>query len=181
MTHCFFASDLHGSSHRYRALFEAMERDRPAAVFLGGDLLPPSFAQWKSDRSIDGSFVGGFLAPSFRSLQTKLGPAYPRVFLILGNDDLREVENEVVDIEGEGLWRYVHGGRAELGEFQIYGYAFVPPTPFLWKDWERYDVSRYVPPGCVSPEEGWRTVESRPAGSEVRHHQRRPGSPNRRG
>jgi Icc-related predicted phosphoesterase len=26
------------------------------------------------------------------------------------------------------------------------------------KDWERYDVSRYVDPGCVSPEEGIRSV-----------------------
>jgi Icc-related predicted phosphoesterase len=28
----------------------------------------------------------------------------------------------------------------------------------LLKDWERYDVSRYVAPGCVSPEEGVRSV-----------------------
>jgi Icc-related predicted phosphoesterase len=28
----------------------------------------------------------------------------------------------------------------------------------LNKDWERYDVSRYVDPGCVSPEEGFRSV-----------------------
>ena len=34
-----------------------------------------------------------------------------------------------------------------------------PPLPFLLKDWERYDVSRYVPHGSVSPEEGRRTVE----------------------
>jgi hypothetical protein len=47
-----------------------------------------------------------------------------------------------------------------VGGFQVFGYSFVPPTPFLWKDWERYDVSRYVPPGCVSPEEGWRTVDA---------------------
>jgi hypothetical protein len=40
----------------------------------------------------------------------------------------------------------------------VYGYACVPPTPFANKDWERYDVSRYVDPGCVSPEEGRRTV-----------------------
>ena len=45
-----------------------------------------------------------------------------------------------------------------FGDFAIYGLAYVPPTPFLLKDWERYDVSRYVPPGCVSPEEGSRTV-----------------------
>jgi hypothetical protein len=40
----------------------------------------------------------------------------------------------------------------------VYGYNYVPPTPFQLKDWERYDVSRYVEPGCVSPEEGRRSV-----------------------
>ena len=49
----------------------------------------------------------------------------------------------------------------------MYGYCYVPPTPFLLKDWERYDVSRYVDPGCVSPEEGWRSVAVEP--SEVRY------------
>ena len=39
-------------------------------------------------------------------------------------------------------------------DYSIYGYAFVPPTPFMLKDWERYDVSRYLDPLCVAPEEG---------------------------
>jgi len=49
----------------------------------------------------------------------------------------------------------------------IFGYPFVPPTPFMLKDWERYDISRYVDPGCISPEEGWRST-SLDAG-EARH------------
>jgi Icc-related predicted phosphoesterase len=43
-------------------------------------------------------------------------------------------------------------------DFLVYGYACVPPTPFVLKDWECYDVSRYVPLGSVSPEEGLRSV-----------------------
>jgi Icc-related predicted phosphoesterase len=35
----------------------------------------------------------------------------------------------------------------------------VPPTPFQLKDWERYDVSRYVDVGAISPEKGKRTVD----------------------
>ena len=53
---------------------------------------------------------------------------------------------------------YVHGRKAMFAGFNVYGYACVPPTPFLLKDWERYDVSRYVDPGCISPEEGRRSV-----------------------
>ena len=44
--------------------------------------------------------------------------------------------------------------------YDFYGYAYVPPTPFRYKDWERYDVSRYVDPGCISPEEGIRTIDT---------------------
>jgi Icc-related predicted phosphoesterase len=54
-----------------------------------------------------------------------------------------------------------------LEQWRVYGYAYVPPTPFLLKDWERYDVSRYVDPGCVSPEEGRRSVPV--SASELRY------------
>ncbi len=40
MADCLFASDLHGKTHRYERLFASMEAERPAGVFLGGDLLP---------------------------------------------------------------------------------------------------------------------------------------------
>lgn len=34
-----------------------------------------------------------------------------------------------------------------------------PISPFLLKDWEHYDVSRYVDLGCISPEDGQRTID----------------------
>jgi Icc-related predicted phosphoesterase len=46
----------------------------------------------------------------------------------------------------------------EAGLHEVYGYGIVPPTPFQNKDWEKFDVSRYIPPGAISPEEGFRTV-----------------------
>ncbi len=49
--------------------------------------------------------------------------------------------------------------KLEFDDFEIYGYNYVPPTPFQLKDWEKYDVSRYTDPGCVSPEEGWHSVK----------------------
>ena len=63
-----------------------------------------------------------------------------------------------MDAASTGVWQYVHNRRVEFGGFSFYGYSYVPPTPFLLKDWERYDVSRYVDPGSVSPEEGRRSV-----------------------
>jgi Icc-related predicted phosphoesterase len=85
-----------------------------------------------------------------------MGSEFPHIFLIPGNDDPKGPQVDLLMAEPEGLWQYLHGRTVDLGQFQALGYACVPPTPFQWKDWERYDVSRYVPPGCVSPEEGLR-------------------------
>lgn len=155
MTRCLFASDLHGKRQRYEALLEAILRRRPAAVLLGGDLLPSGLADILSG---GGSFVSAWLLVELGRLRQALGAAYPRVLLILGNDDARRAEEELREGEAVGLWEHVHGRRTEVCGFDVFGYACVPPTPFALKDWERYDVSRYVDPGCVSPEEGVRTV-----------------------
>jgi len=153
---CFFAADLHGRIDRYDKLLASIIRNRPTAVFLGGDLLPRSaFFAIQSGQT---DFVHEYLVPTFLRARDVLGAHYPDIFLILGNDDPRRYEEDFVAAAGDGLWHYVHAQKSLLGDFAIYGLAYVPPTPFLLKDWEHYDVSRYVPPGCVSPEEGSRTV-----------------------
>ncbi|MCU0277142.1 MAG: metallophosphoesterase [Acidobacteria bacterium] len=154
-----FASDLHGREDRYARLFTLIAAESPAAVFLGGDLLPSGSLLFATSRPNRENFLEEFLLPRLRLLRRDLGESYPRLFLILGNDDPRSEEAAVVGHESEGLWRYVHGRRVQFGAYVIYGYACVPPTPFLLKDWERYDVSRFVDPGCVPPEEGRFSVE----------------------
>jgi Icc-related predicted phosphoesterase len=161
------AADLHGRVDRYRKLVAAVRRIRPAAVFLGGDLLPFPVPHRPGDAAPIRDFLGDFVIPVFGALREEMGAAYPRVFVILGNDDPAVEEAAVRAGEDSGLWDYAHGRRLAFGEFEVYGYACVPPTPFQFKDWERYDVSRYVPPGSVSPEEGIRSV-SVPA-SVIRH------------
>ncbi len=168
MPSCFFASDLHGHVDRYEKLFAAVAAERPAAVFLGGDLLPSGFglAAGSFDPAHE-DFINGFLAPELTRLRQDLQEAYPGVFAILGNDDPRVEEAAMLDVGTRGLWHYAHERRFEWRDYLVAGYACVPPTPFRLKDWERYDVSRYVDPGCVSPEEGWRTLPVQP--SEVRY------------
>ena len=77
---------------------------------------------------------------------------------VFGNDDPRAEEESLAELERRWLLEHAHGRRIALGPHPVYGYACVPPTPFALKDWERYDVSRFVDPGCVSPEEGYRSV-----------------------
>jgi len=150
---CFFASDLHGQRGRYQKLFNTLAAERPRAVFLGGDLLPHPL-----EKDDPRDFVIDFLAAGFQDLANQLGPAAPRVMLIPGNDDPRAMETAFLEAETGGIWHYLHNRRVVLDGFPVYGYACVPPTPFPLKDWERYDVSRHVDPGCISPEEGSRSV-----------------------
>lgn len=152
---CLFVTDLHGKIDRYEKLLSAMIRERPAAVFLGGDLLPRSTL---SPQPLQADFVHDYLVPSFTKVRDVLGSDYPQVFVILGNDDPRREEAGFVATAADGVWHYIHGEKRFLRDFPIYGLAYVPPTPFRLKDWERYDISRYVPPGSVSPEEGIRSV-----------------------
>jgi Icc-related predicted phosphoesterase len=158
MVTCFFATDLHGQTDRYEKLFRTVEAQSPEALFLGGDLMP--HAAHSAGMPVD--FLGRFIAPRLENLRFAMMDRYPAVFVILGNDDLRTEEAGAKDIERRGLWTYAHQRRRDIGPYRVYGYAFVPPTPFLLKDWERYDVSRYTPPGAVSPEEGRRSVEVDP-------------------
>ena len=157
-THCFFVTDLHGIESRYQALFKAIEHETPGAVFLGGDLLPSPMASLTSAGISHRDFLGDVIESGFTKLQKTMGTQYPQVFAILGNDDGRMAEAPMLAAATRGIWQYAHNRSIPLDDHMVYGYTYVPPTPFLLKDWERYDVSRYTDPGCVSPEEGMRTI-----------------------
>ncbi|MBN2213392.1 MAG: metallophosphoesterase [Bacteroidales bacterium] len=152
----FFVSDLHGKTDRYEKLFQKILEERPDAVFLGGDLLPSGIKSFT--HSDDTDFVQSTLVNGFNNLKEKLKNDFPRIFIILGNDDGRSEEQALIEAESKGILEYIHNRKVNFGEYTVYGYSYVPPTPFLLKDWERYDVSRYVDPGCVPPEDGYHTV-----------------------
>lgn len=149
MATCLFVSDLHGRRDRYEKLLRVIRAERPAAVFLGGDLLPHD----------EGGFIEEYLAPGLMAVRQTMGDGYPSVFLILGNDDPRSEETAVREAATMGVWQYAHDGRFAWCSWIVYGYAYTPPSPFRLKDWERYDVSRHVEPGCMSPEEGTCSID----------------------
>ena len=148
---CYFVSDLHGKTDRYNKLFAEIRREKPDTLLLGGDLIPHYFNSK--------NFLMDFIHPNLKSLKADLHNSYPSIFIILGNDDGKKEESTVLEIEKEDLWSYIHFKKVEFSNNYLFGYSFTPPSPFLLKDWEKYDVSRYVDPGCISPEEGKRTVE----------------------
>jgi hypothetical protein len=83
----------------------------------------------------------------------------PELFVIMGNDDPRVCEPLFIEGHRKGAFKYVHMAKEPFGELFVRGYSYVPPSPFLLKDWERYDVSRFTDVGCIPPEEGMFTTE----------------------
>jgi Icc-related predicted phosphoesterase len=158
MSLCLFVSDLHGSTDRIDTLFSLIRSTIPDLVFLGGDLLPFGGLLPRPSKSRPTPFIDGYLSERFGSLRREMEEKYPLVAVILGNDDPRREETALESGERAGLWRYLHNRKVEFRGFTLYGYACIPPTPFMLKDWERYDVSRYVDVGASAPTSGWRSV-----------------------
>ncbi len=146
---CVFTADLHGNRARYRELGNLIEKENPDALFIGGDLFRP-------DRTSE-EFISEELFEPIKQFRRKCDKAF-RCFVILGNDDPRGLEDIFLEADRQGVIDYVHNRTIPFGDLFVTGYAYVPPTPFQMKDWEKYDVSRYVDPGCVSPEDGYRSV-----------------------
>ncbi len=154
---CYFVSDLHGQIYRYQKLTEKIISDRPAAVFMGGDLLPHQHFSLNAYKNhLD--FIEQYLIPNFEEVKNLLKNDYPKIFIILGNDDARLTEKLLLSATETGLWNYIHTKKVTFHDYLIVGYACVPPTPFILKDWEKYDISRYIDPGCIPPEEGYHSV-----------------------
>ncbi len=153
-----FVSDLHGKVSRYEKFFHYIEHQNPGAVFIGGDILPSSILHSFRAGENKPDFVSDYLAHKFEILKKKLGENYPRVFIIMGNDDPKIEEETLIQYEKSQLWEYIHNKIVTLGEHQILGYSYVPPTPFLLKDWERYDIDHQVPPLCIHPTDGFLTT-----------------------
>ncbi len=156
----YFVSDLHGKIDKYLKLFDQVKNETPDVILLGGDLCPHHSLRRHKGYDHINSFLQDFMIPEFIFLKREMKEKYPKVYLILGNDDARIEEQYIIEAEKHEIWKYLHMKQDTCGGFDFYGYAYVPPTPFLLKDWERYDVSRYVDPGCIHPTEGYRSVET---------------------
>lgn len=158
MNRCFFVSDLHGSVSRYESLIRKIRIEKPDFVFIGGDLLPHRSVNGREGFGSMQDFGLEFILKKFRKLKTQMDCGFPEIYLIPGNDDRKDKVSFIWEGEEEGLWTSLNMRCKVKGKYRFYGYAYVPPTPFRLKDWEKYDVSRYVDPGCISPMEGVRTA-----------------------
>lgn len=158
MNNCLFVSDLHGIKSRYEALFKVIKKEKPDFVFIGGDLLPHKSISQTGNYSDGNSFITEFLFRKFNKLKESMDCSYPDVFLIPGNDDHKIVFDTISDGEKANLWQNIHNQCIVNGKYRFYGYACVPPTPFMIKDWDRFDINGELGPGCVAPADGYHSM-----------------------
>jgi Icc-related predicted phosphoesterase len=149
-------SDLHGSQRKYKFLFDKIRLFQPEAVFIGGDLT--GFAAKLNTYTSIKNFYRDYLELELEKLKFDLEKNYPEIFIIMGNDDPINQEDELERLSELGLIRYVNERIVQFKGYFVAGYSYVPPTPFMNKDWEKYDVSQFVDVGCVSPEAGFRSI-----------------------
>jgi Icc-related predicted phosphoesterase len=132
-----YAADLHGNLGLYRSAGEAAERWSADAVVFGGDLGPGATPFIRTPQ-VQAEFLLDKVSPVIRALK-QMRPSM-RVFAIPGNDDFLTVLTTLEVLEQDGLVENLHRKAARLGPYVMVGLAFVPPTPFSIKDFERRDV-----------------------------------------
>lgn len=139
-----YASDLHGHLRHYEALVRFVQSEKIEAVLLGGDLLP------HKDRCPSGlAEQKQFVRETFRPFASQLKEmGVSLIGVILGNDDFAGTLPEFQTLEKQGLLSLLKDAPVFLNsELVVLGYPFVPPTPFLLKDFEKKDrnVDTYFP------------------------------------
>jgi len=155
-----FATDLHGIVIHYKRLFRFVQSQKIECLIFGGDLCPAGFVfnDFGQFRHSQRDFLKGFFFNNLRDLKNSI-PAF-QCFVIMGNDDLRANYDLLVEAESEGILNVIHQKARQINNLQILGYCFVPPTPFLIKDWEKYENSnRIIEPIAIPPEDGYRSTE----------------------
>lgn len=133
-----YAADLHGSLALYRALGGAALRREAVAVVIGGDLCPGT-RPFERQPQAHAEFIRRDLAPLIAGWKRERPNL--RVLAIPGNDDFQTVLPTLAELEQADLLVSLHRRVLRLDSFSLLGLAFVPPTPFSIKDFERRDTA----------------------------------------
>ena len=141
MARLIYTADLHGVLDLYRAAGEAAVGTRADALIFGGDLCPGTPTGASQRLPIDQpEFLLRRLSPLLREWK-QAHPAL-RIFAIPGNDDCQTVLPALEELDMNHLIENLHQETRILGAYTLMGLSYVPPTPFLLKDFERWDEAR---------------------------------------
>jgi len=141
---CIVSADLHGNKGHYQKLREAVYKHDASCVFLCGDLLPKDGGLWSPENKIrtigaQKEFIKSFFNDFLDDLSKKA-----HIYIIYGNDDFKSTYSEI-NLGNENvtfLDKEVVPFFDTSMDIKIAGYPYVPLTPFMQKDWEKWDEIR---------------------------------------
>ena len=126
-----FAADLHGHRPFYEQALALARSLGARALLFGGDLAP------HADPPAQSAFFQAYFLPLLREYRSEPGAA--EVHYILGNDDWRASLPPLLQAGVTGMHHAHLAVRPLAAGGWIAGLASVPATPFLMKDWERWE------------------------------------------
>lgn len=134
-----YTVDIHGSEKLYKALLDKAMQENVNSIVIGGDILPKP-----SSNDLIGlqkRFIKTTIIPIFQKFKEE-NPSIT-VYLMMGNDDFKVNMPLLEDIEQKGYFKLLNMKIHKLdSQFNICGYSYVPPLPFLMKDWQKHDTKK---------------------------------------
>ncbi len=154
---CISVADLHGNKVQYRKLLEYVVKQNIKYVFLAGDLLPKDGGSWSPDNKIRTiKMQADFINDFFLDYLKELGK-YAKAYAIFGNDDF--ISNYIlVDAANIPNVTFLNNETVPLSDnngLSVAGYPHVGMTPFLHKDWEKWDETPNMMPHKIYRSEGY--------------------------
>lgn len=145
---CLSAADIHGNITQYDKIKDLVAQNNISFVFLCGDILPKNGGTWTPDNKIrtikmQADFINNYLLHYLAELGQ-----ITNVYAIFGNDDFKSNYHLAREANIPNV-TFLDGEVAKLPiadqELYVAGYPYVGLTPFLHKDWEKWDME----PGSV--------------------------------
>jgi len=140
---CLSAADIHGNTTQYEKIKAIAAEKQVSFVFLCGDLLPKTGGTWTPENKVRTiQMQADFIQDYFLGYLEELGKL-THVYAIFGNDDFRSNYHLVSEANIPNvtfLEREVATLPIDGQELYVAGYPYVGMTPFLHKDWEKWDT-----------------------------------------
>ncbi len=130
-----YCSDLHGNEILYSRLLDFSVKNKIKAIIIGGDICPHRRMELGLAIKYQSNFIERFLFDYFKKVREK----NIELFIMMGNDDFKVNFDLLEKAEEEGLIKVLHNKLNKINNRSVVGYGFVPPMPFLLKDWEKLD------------------------------------------
>ncbi len=128
MAKFLYVTDTHGRIPVYERMFDlGRDRDIDFLVF-GGDITSGA------NPSGQKFFLDTYLVPRLREFRKHFKKP---VFIMMGNDDFESNFRILKRLGRQKVICILHNRFYRMHGFNIAGYPFVNPTPFLLKDWEK--------------------------------------------